>query len=144
VIVPDINLLVYAHNDQAREHEAAKCWWEDCLNGSIFIGLPWVVVAGFIRLMTHPRVLQKPMPACEATSHVRKWMAQTPVRILEPGNKFSGIYLGQLEDLGTAGNLTTDAWLAALAMEHQAELHSADADFSRFQGLRWKNPLRPK
>lgn len=136
MIVPDINLLVSAHNDQSREHEAAKLRWEDCMNGDVLVGVAWIVIAGFIRLMTHPRVLEKPMPTREATSHVRKWIAQTPVRILEAGNRFSVLYLRQWEDLGTAGNLTTDAWLAALTIEHQAELHSADAEFSRFQGLR--------
>ena len=142
MIVPDVNLLVYAHNDQAQQHNRARIWWENCLNGNVAVGLSWTVMAGFIRLMTHPRVLEKPMPVQAATGHVRSWLSQPPVRILEPGSKFTALFLDHLVQLGTAGNLTTDALLAALSIEYQAELHSVDGDFSRFSGLRWKNPLK--
>lgn len=142
MIVPDINLLIYAHNRSARSHEEARNWWESCLNGSTPVGLPWIVVGGSVRLMTHPRVLVDPVPVRVATGHVRSWLAQPPVRYLLPGTRFEALFLGYLDDLGSAGNLTSDAHLAALAVEHQAEIHSADADFSRFSGLRWKNPLR--
>ena len=142
MIIPDINLLIYAYNDQASQHAAAKVWWEDLLNGKTPVGLSWLAVCGFIRLMTHPRVLAQPMPVVEATTIVRSWLVQAPVRMLQPGSKFQDIFLRQLEQVGTAGNLTTDAQFAALAIEYQAELHSNDADFSRFPGLRWVNPLR--
>lgn len=141
MIIPDINLLVYAHNDAAPGHAAARAWWESCLNGSGPVGLPWVVVAGFLRLMTHPRVLERPMAVAMAVAQVRAWLDQSPARIVHPGEKFEGIFLGYLEQLGTAANLTTDAQLAALAVEHQAVLCSNDADFARFPGLRWTNPL---
>ena len=72
---------------------------------------------------------------------MRTWLAQPYVTVIDPGPRHSGILFGLLESLGTAGNLTTDAHLAALAIEHQAELHSTDADFARFPGLRWTNPL---
>mgnify|MGYP002632495566 CR=1 FL=1 len=142
MIVPDINLLVYAYNQGATEHERAKLWWEECLNGSTIIGLSWITAAGFIRLMTHPKVLTDPMPVKVAVGHVNVWMDQPPVRILNPGPRFSRLFFESLKHLGTGGNLTTDAQLAALAAENQAELHSADGDFSRFPGLRWKNPLK--
>jgi hypothetical protein len=142
VIIPDINLLVYAHNDRASEHASAKIWWEQCLNGSTPVGLPWVSAMGFLRLMTHPRVLVEPMPVSGAIHQVRSWIDQPPVRLLQPGTRFPALYFGYLEALGTGGNLTTDAWLAALAVEHQATLHSNDGDFSRFPGLRWLNPLK--
>jgi len=142
MIVPDINLLIYAYNDQALQHTAAKAWWEDLLNGKTPVGLSWLAISGFLRLMTHPRVLAQPLPVVEVTTMVRSWLVQAPVRMLQPGSKFQEIFLRQLEQVGTAGNLTTGAQLAALAIEHQAELHSNDADFSRFTGLRWVNPLR--
>ena len=142
MIVPDINLLIYAYNDQAAQHAAAKAWWEALLNGKTPVGLSWLAISGFIRLMTHPQVLAQPLPVAEVTTLVRSWLAQAPVRLLLPGSRFPEIFLRQLEQVGTAGNLTTDAQLAALAIEHQAELHSNDADFSRFPGLRWVNPLR--
>lgn len=142
MILPDINLLVYAHNDQAPEHLRAKTWWEKCLGGSTPVALSWVAVGGFVRLMTHPRVLARPASVAMTTAWVREWINQPPVIWIHPGERFAGIYLGILEQLGTGGNLTSDAHLAALAMENQATLHSNDTDFSRFEGLRWKNPLR--
>jgi len=142
MIVPDINLLVFAYNVKAVEHKEAKAWWEECLNGTTVIGLSWIAAAGFVRLMTHPKVLTDPMPVDAAVRHVGDWLDQEPVRILNPRPRFSGIFFGFLNRLGAGGNLTTDAQIAALAVENQAELHSADSDFSRFPGVRWKNPLK--
>ncbi len=141
MIIPDINLLIYAHNAADPQHKRAKKWWEGSINHSEIVGIPWIVMSGFIRLMTHPRVLEKPMPTSEATACVRAWLDQASVIILEPGKRFPVLFLSSLEDLGSAGNLTTDAYLAALAIEKQAELHSCDSDFSRFKGLSWKNPI---
>jgi hypothetical protein len=142
VIIPDINLLVYAYNKQALRHEPAKAWWEATLSGNTPVGLPWVTSSGFIRIMTHRRILEKPISPEDAIDLVRSWLTQPAVVVLEPGPKFTGLFLGYLEKLGTAGDLTTDAQLAALAVENQAELHSNDTDFSRFDGLRWLNPLK--
>lgn len=108
------------------------------------IGLPWVVLLGFVRISTHPSILDNPMPAAMACGHVRSWLAQPQVTILHPGERHAELVLGFLEGLGTAGNLTTDAHLAAVAIEHQAELHTTDADFSRFSGLKWRNPLKAR
>lgn len=142
MIIPDTNLLVHAHNALAPGHEAARDWWEECLNGRVQVGLPWLVMSGFLRLMTHPKVLADPMPVTDAVERVREWLEQPPVHVLEPGRRFGEVFLGLLEALGTSGNLTTDAQLAALAIEGQAELHSCDTDFARFPGLRWRNPLK--
>jgi len=71
MIVPDVNLLIYAHNDQAPEHEGARAWWEAALNGRVAVGLPWISISGFIRLMTHPRVLAQPLDVHQAIFHVR-------------------------------------------------------------------------
>jgi uncharacterized protein len=141
MIIPDVNLLIYAHNDGAPHHARAREWWERLLNGKTPVGLSWLTIAGFIRLMTHPRILAAPLEVASTLAHVRAWLAQPPVRIVQPGSKFEQLFLDYLEALGTAGNLTTDAQLAALAVEHQAELHSNDGDFARFDGLRWRNPL---
>lgn len=141
MILPDINLLVYAYNAADPQHDAAREWWEHVVE-TVPVGLPWIVAGGFIRLMTHPRVLQDPMPVTEATARVREWLDHPNVLVVQPGGRFARLFFGYLETLGSGGNLTTDAHLAALAVEHQAELHSADADFARFSGLRWRNPLR--
>ena len=96
---------------------------------------------GFIRVSTHRQIFDNPLPVATACAHVRAWLAQPSVNVLDPGARHAEILFRLLESLGSAGNLTTDAHLAALAIEHQAELHSTDADFARFPGLRWSNPL---
>jgi toxin-antitoxin system PIN domain toxin len=142
VILPDVNLLLYAHNCADKRHEVAKDWWETQLNSTQPVALCWVAINGFIRIGTHPRIFEKPLKAKKAATYVREWLEQSNVILVEPGLSFSEIYLGYLEQLGAGGNLTTDAYLAALAVEHQAELQSTDEDFERFSGLRWRNPLK--
>lgn len=141
MIVPDVNLLVYAYNQDAREHARARAWWEGLLGSSDAVGLPWAVSLGFIRLMTHPAVLVEPLDPRRAVAHVRSWLDQPNVEILDPGPRHLEVLGRLVGELGVAGNLTTDAHLAAIAIEHQCELHSNDADFARFSGLRWLNPL---
>ena len=141
MIIPDINLLVHAYNSESRVHQAARAWWESLLNSSRPVGLAWVTVLGFIRMATHRQILARPLPAAAACARVRAWLTQPCVTFVEPGHRHAEILFGLLEQLGTAGNLTTDAHLAALCIEHQAELHSTDADFARFPGLRWRNPI---
>ncbi len=141
MILPDINLLLHAYNTESPAHTAARAWWEELLNSTQPVGLAWAGMLGFIRLSTHRQILTNPMPVSTACGHVRAWLAQPYVSILDPGPRHAEILFGLLEWLGTGGNLTTDAHLAALAIEHQAELHSTDADFGRFSGLRWKNPV---
>ena len=141
MILPDVNLLVHAYNRESPVHAAARAWWEGLMNGTRPIGLPWVGILGFIRITTHRLVLDNPLPVSTACAHARAWLARPYVSNLHPGDRHAEILFGLLDSLGTAGNLTTDAHLAALAIEHQAELHSTDADFRRFPGLRWANPL---
>jgi toxin-antitoxin system PIN domain toxin len=141
VIVPDINLLVFAYNSDAPHHDAARAWWESCLSEGGMVGIPWIVSLGFVRLMTGRAVLTDPMQPAEALQHVRSWLIRPQVRELTPGPRHLEILTEIMTAAGASGRLTTDAHLAALAIEIQAELHSIDADFSRFPGLRWKNPL---
>ena len=141
MIVPDLNLLVYAYNSDAPHHEKARAWWERLLNGRDPVGVPWAVILGFVRLMTHPSVLVAPLAPSQALGFVRAWLERPQVTILEPGPRHLEIVERLLDGLGVAGNLTTDAHLAALSIEGQAELHSNDTDFARFPGLKWHNPL---
>lgn len=138
MIVPDVNALVYAYNADAARHPLARQWWEHAINSGAAIGLPWISALGFIRLMTHPRVGANPLPVSTAIEHVRSWLARSNVRILTPGERHAEILFALLEAVGVAGNLTTDAHLAALAIEYHAELVSTDADFARFPKLRWR------
>jgi toxin-antitoxin system PIN domain toxin len=141
LILPDLNLILYAHNSDAPHHAAARSWWERILNDDVPVAIPWAVILGFIRLMTHRSVLTNPMPPRVALDHVRTWLAQPNVQHLEPGAEHLDILGRMISAMGVAGPLTTDAHLAALAIEHQCELHSNDGDFARFPGLRWRNPL---
>lgn len=141
MIIPDINLLVYAYNRRAPRHAAARRWWQDGVNSGTEIGLPWAVVLGYLRIMTHPRVLQEPIDAAEALSDIRSWLSRPNVNPIEPGPRHLDILSDQLAAGGIAASLTTDSHLAALAIEYQAELHSNDADFARFPGVKWVNPV---
>lgn len=141
MIVPDINLLIYAYSRDAPRHIEAKAWWEDLLSSEQRVGLAWTAGLGYVRLMTHRAVLITPLEPRQAVEHVRSWLRQPNVEILNPGERHLEILDRLLGATGAAGNLTTDAHLAALAIEHQCELYSNDADFARFPGLRWRNPL---
>jgi len=143
MIVPDLNLLIHAYNAGSPVHERARSWWEGLLNRSTpAIGLAWVVALGYIRLTTHPRVMASPLTPDQACADVESWLAQPQVTLLHPGDRHAATLFHLLRTLGAAGNLTTDAHLAALAMEYHATIHTTDADFSRFSGLKWENPLR--
>ncbi|HMH54512.1 MAG TPA: TA system VapC family ribonuclease toxin [Candidatus Acidoferrum sp.] len=141
MVVPDINLLVFAYNEAAPRHDAARTWWEGLMMGREHVGVPWVVVVGFVRLVTHPAVLERPLPPKAAIERVRQWFTREHVQSLDPGPRHLVIVERLFESTRVGGNLTTDTHLAALAIEHQCELHSGDADFARFPGLRWRNPL---
>jgi toxin-antitoxin system PIN domain toxin len=141
MIVPDLNVLVYAYNADSLRHAAAKLWWEDTLNGQRPIGFAWATLLGFLRVMTQRRILERPMKTADAIRTVSDWLAQPSVQIVTPGDGHARILFDLIGEAGTAGNLTTDAHLAALAIEYQAEIASADTDFARFPGLRWFNPL---
>lgn len=141
MIVPDANLLLYAYNDGAPLHVPARRWWEGMLNGSERVGVPWIVVAAFVRLMTRPPLLEHPYSPEQAINAVEEWFDLPHVTPVNPGPEHLTLMRRALAAAGVGGDLVTDAHIAALAMEYQAEVHSNDADFSRFPGLRWRNPL---
>ena len=141
MIVPDLNLLVYAYNDGAPLHAPARRWWEDLVNGTERVGVPWVVTAGFVRLLTHRAVLTHPAMPEQAVDLVQEWFAFPHVTPLNPGVEHLTLFRRVLTASGAGANLVTDAHIAALAIEYQAEVHSNDTDFGRFPGLRWRNPL---
>jgi toxin-antitoxin system PIN domain toxin len=140
MILPDINLIVYAYNQDAPAHDQAKGWWQRCLSEVEPVGLAWVVVLGFVRLMSNRRVLIRPMPAAQAVEHCKSWLLRPNVRVLLPGPTHLDVFTS-LVSAPIGPNLVTDAHLAALAIEHGAVLHSNDADFGRFSGLNWHNPI---
>jgi toxin-antitoxin system PIN domain toxin len=141
MIVPDINLLIYAYDADSPFHPKAASWWQACMSGEERVFLPEVVAFGFVRVSTNARAFRRPMTAAEAACHVRSWIEQEILTIAEPASDHVERVLGLLESLGTAGNLVTDAQIAAIAIEHDGVLHTADTDFIRFKGLRCLNPL---
>jgi uncharacterized protein len=144
VIIPDVNILVYAYNVDAKHHKAAKDWWERTLTEPEVVGLPWVTILGFIRVSTQRRIIDHPMFPKDAVERVRSWLAVPNVQIISPGEEHGEILFQLIDEVGTAGDLTTDAHLAALAIEHRGRIASTDTDFARFRGLRWFNPLEVK
>jgi len=141
MILPDVNLLVHAHNADSPVHAAAREWWDGLLAGSVGVGLPWVVQLGFIRITTHPSILQNPLAVTGVLSRLESWLALPHIHVPTPSPRHFQLLRDALVRLGTAGNLTTDAHLAALAIGRGYELHTTDADFARFPGLKWRNPL---
>ncbi len=141
MIVPDVNLLLYAQIDAYEQHAAAGRWWAAALNGREAIGLGYPAIFGFVRISTNRRVFGAPLRVEESVAHVESWLSRPQVELLHPGPRHLEIAFGLLRSAGTGADLTADAQLAALAIEHNGELHSNDSDFARFSGLRWVNPL---
>ncbi len=141
MIIPDVNLLLHAHDSEFQRHRAARQWWESLMNGTGSVGLPWVSILGFIRIATNPKILDNPLDMDGACTRIRSWLVRPQTILIHPGVRHADILFDLLKAVGGGGNLTTDAHLAALAIEHQAELHSTDADMARFPGLQWVNPL---
>ncbi len=140
-ILVDANLVLWAHHRSFPEHEAAHAWWAEKLRETPFVGIPWSTILAFLRLSTHPRVLSRPVSIGDAWQEVCAWLELGNVRVPVPGDRHIAI-LGELL-IGThaVGNHTSDAHMAALAIEWGLELVSADRDFARYPGLRWRDPL---
>jgi uncharacterized protein len=137
----DLNVLIYAVNRDAPNHQRARAWLEETLSGDETVALPWVVILGFLRVTTHPRVLARPITVEQALDVVDGWLSRRNVVALAAGEGHWALLRSLLSVSGTAGNLTTDAHLAALAIGAGCELCSTDSDFGRFQNLSWINPI---
>lgn len=139
--LPDVNLFLYAHDPESARHAGARSWLEARFSSPETVGLTWMTVTSFLRISTSRRVFRDPLMPRDASSIVDGWLARPNVVVLEPTHRHWVVLRGLIEHVGTAGNLVTDAHLAALAIEHGATLESADHDFGRFPGLRWEDPL---
>jgi toxin-antitoxin system PIN domain toxin len=141
MILIDANLLIYAIDSASPHHRAARSWLERALSGTEEVGLTWNVILAFLRIVTHPAIVRQPLEPEIALDYVESWLQQPCVRTVVPGTKHWLIFRALVRSTGTAGNLTSDAHLAALALEHDCELVSSDHDFKRFPGIRHVNPL---
>lgn len=142
MIIPDVNLLLYAVIAGFPQHPRAHAWFESNVNSPARLGLTEPVVFGFLRIATNARILSPPLPVSRAVSYVREWIGRPNVELLLPGTRHLAVALELLEIVGTAGNLTTDVQVAAYAIEHDAEVHSNDTDFGRFPDVKWVDPLK--
>lgn len=138
--VVDANVLIHAVNLDSSEHATARAWLEERLSGTEAVGFAWVALLAFVRIVTRPHVLAVPLAPVHAFDYLEEWLEQPAATLVEPTRRHVAVLRGLLEPLGTAGNLTSDAHLAALAVEHGAQLVSFDRDFGRFPGLRWCHP----
>ncbi len=141
MILVDANLLIYAVNRDAPHHEAARSWWEETLSGSTMVGIPWVVVLAFPRIVINRRIFPEPLTPEQALAYMDAWLARPVCRTVTPSEQHWSILRNLLAQSGMAANLTTDAHITALALEHGATICSADHDFRRFAGVRHENPL---
>lgn len=139
--VVDANVLLYAVNESAKYHEEAVTWLDAALNGRATVGFSWIsLLLAFLRLSTKIGLFPSPLGVDQALDRVRAWLAQPTSVLLEPTPQHLDVLSGLLTPLGAGGNLTYDAHLAALAIEHRGEIVTYDADFGRFPGVTWSTP----
>ena len=143
MILLDANVFIYSYNADAPEHTRMHQWLSDLFSDVELIGVPWLALWAFIRVVTNPRLSPTPKPAADVFDVVRTLLAHPQVMLIEPGARHAEILERLVIDYRVSGPLFTDAVLAALAIEHGATLASTDRDFSRFPNLRWINPLSP-
>lgn len=139
--IVDLNVMLYVVNENALQHKLLLGWWERAVNGDESIGLPWVVLLGFLRIATNPKIFPHPLDSAAALSKIDTWLSLANTVVVREKDEHWDILRTMLDETGTAGNLTTDAHLATLAVSHGAVLASCDRDFARFRGLRWENPI---
>lgn len=138
--VLDLNILLYATDETSVHHRVAKRWLDRSMTSTETIGIPTSVAVGFIRLTTSARVMEAPLDVATSVGVVRGWYRRSNVTRPEPTTRHFQLIAELLGPIGAAANLVADAHLAALSIEHGAELCSFDRDFSRFSGVRWSEP----
>ena len=139
-MIPDANVLLYATNRGSAPHDESRRWLEQSLGGREPVGFAWSVLLAFLRIATKAQIFERPLNPQEAFDVVDFWLEQPAALVIAPTERHAATLRSLLLPLGAAGNLTSDAHLAALAIEHGAALVSYDADFGRFPGLAWRRP----
>jgi toxin-antitoxin system PIN domain toxin len=141
VILPDVNVLVYAHREECERHAEYRAWLEDVFASGSAFGVSELVMSGCLRILTHPRIFDPPTPAAEALAFVRQVREHPLAVAVRPAQRHWQVFCGLCEKVGARGNLVADAFLAALAIESGSEWITTDRDYARFPGLRWRHPL---
>ena len=138
----DANVLLYAEDSLSPYHDTAREWWDAQLSGMSPVCLCWTVLTAFIRIGTNRRVFERPLSLKDAIQRVQSWIDHPCTRLIHPTERHWQVLQELLEQGQAAGNLVSDAHLAALAIEHGCQLYSTDSDFARFPKLKWRNPLK--
>jgi hypothetical protein len=141
VLLPDVNVLVYAHREDASGHERYRAWLEEVVNGDEAYGMADLVLSGFLRIVTHPRIFNPPSATGAALAFASQVRGQPNCVPIAPGARHWEIFVRLCQTAGVRGSLVPDAYLAALAIESGSEWITTDRDYSRFPGLRWRHPL---
>ncbi|MFZ4485882.1 MAG: type II toxin-antitoxin system VapC family toxin [Candidatus Nanopelagicales bacterium] len=141
MIVPDANLLIYASDSGSLFHERAREWWTAVLNGDESVGLSWLVLVAYVRVMSSARIMNRPVAVVDLLDEIERWLTAPHVQVLQPTARHPHGLRSLLVPAGVGGDLVNDAHLAALALEYGATVYSADTDFARFSDVRWVNPL---
>lgn len=141
MVLPDVNVLVYAHREDSPHHAGCRKWVEAVVNGSESYGLSELVLSGFVRVVTHPKVFTQPSPLTDALEFTEQLRGRPNCVPVAPGRRHWEIFRQLCAEASAKGNLVPDAYLAAMAIEAGCEWVTTDRDFSRFKGLRWRHPL---
>ena len=141
MILPDVNVLLYAFRSDSREHERYRAWLEDVVNGPSAYGMSPQVLASVVRIATHPRIFVQPSSLESVLEFADVLLAQAQCNIIHPGPRHWEIFTGISRQCRVGGNLVQDAWFAALAIESGCEWITADRDYARFDGLHWRPPF---
>jgi toxin-antitoxin system PIN domain toxin len=141
VLLPDVNVLIYAHREESASHSRFRRWLEGVAESDASFGLADLVLSWFLRVVTNPRVMDPPSPFTDALSFVEELRAQPNATIITPGGRHWDIFTRLCRATEARGNLIADAYLAALAIESGSEWITTDRDYARFPGLRWRHPL---
>lgn len=141
MLLLDVNVLVYAHREDAPNHRALGTWLENLVNGDEAFGMADIVLSGFLRIVTHPGIFRRPSSMDAALAFANRVREAPSCVQIAPGPRHWDIFERLCRAAGARGNRVPDAYLAALAIESGSEWISADRDFSRFPGLRWRHPL---
>jgi hypothetical protein len=139
--LPDVNVLIYAFRDAAPDHHRYRAWLESAIEADEPLGVADLVLSSFVRIATHPRVFDPPATVDEALAFANAVRAAPNAIAVAPGSRHWSLFERLCRDGGARGNLVTDAYLAALALESGSELITTDRDFARFPGLRWRHPF---
>ena len=142
MLLADVNVLVYAHREDTPHHAVCRDWLETLVNGPESFGFAELVLSGFLRVVTHPKVFVRPSPLADALAFTEQLRTRPNGVAVAPGLRHWAIFQSLCVEAGTKGNLVADAYLAAMAIEAGCEWVTTDRDFSRFKGLRWRHPLQ--